>query len=211
MMILNGSKSTLLGEKIAIDLGLKFENVATRVFPDGEIYVRINTDIKGRKVVIVQTMFPDQNDSLMEFLLIADTAKDMGAEKIIGVVPYLAYSRQDRKFQPGEALSMKTVANLMKSAGITKLITIDTHYQHVKPGKFDLFGIPSVNVSAGRLLLDHIKEKMDKDLMVIGPDLGSSEMVKEDFPLGFENRLVFFEIPPGIFYQMGCILETTKS
>jgi len=178
MLILNGSKSTLLGEKIAIDLGIKFENVSTRVFPDGETYVRINTDVKGRDVVIVQTMFPDQNDSLMEFLLIADAAKEMGAKNIIGVVPYLAYSRQDRKFQPGEALSIKTVANLMKAVGVNKLITVDTHYQHVKPGEFDLFGIPCINVSAGRLLLDHLKEKVDKDLMTIGPDLGSSEMIK---------------------------------
>jgi len=178
MIILNGSKSTSLGEKIAIDLGLKFENVSTRIFPDGETYIRINNELKGRDVVVVQSMFPDQNDSLMEFLLIADTAKDMGAKKIIGVVPYLAYARQDRKFQPGEALSSQTVANLMKSVGVNKLITVDIHYKHVKPGEFDLFGIPSVNVSAGRLLLDHIKEKIDNNIMTIGPDLGSSEMIE---------------------------------
>ncbi|MDI6826702.1 MAG: ribose-phosphate diphosphokinase [Candidatus Aenigmarchaeota archaeon] len=178
MIILNGSKSTTLGEKIAIALGVKFEDVTTRVFPDGETYVRINTDVKGRDAVIIQTMFPNQNDSLMEFLLIADTLKDMGALKITGVVPYLAYARQDRRFQPGEALSIKTIAGLMKSVGIDRLITIDTHYQHVKPGEFDLFGIPCVNLSAGPLLLEHIKEKVDQDLMTIGPDLGSLEMVK---------------------------------
>lgn len=178
MLILNGSKSQSLGEKIAIELGLKFENVTTRRFPDGETYVRIDTDVKARDAAIVQTMFPDQNDSLMEFLLIADTLKEMDVSKITGVVPYLAYSRQDRKFQPGEALSIKTITELMKAVGVSRLITVDTHYKHVEPGEFHLFNIPCVNVSAGRLLLDHIKEKVANELMIIGPDLGASKMVK---------------------------------
>jgi ribose-phosphate pyrophosphokinase len=173
MLVLNGSNSTSLGEKIAIDLGIKFENVTTRIFPDGETYIRINTDVNDRNAIIVQTMFPNQNDSLMEFLLIADAAKDLGARTITGVVPYLAYSRQDRRFQAGEALSIKTIANLMKSVGVERLITIDTHYQHKEPGEFNLFGINCINVSAGRLILDHIREKIDFDLMTIGPDLGS--------------------------------------
>ncbi len=178
ILILNGSNSQSLGERIAISLGLKFENVKARIFPDGETYVRIESQVKGRDVVIVQTMFPNQNDSLMEFLLIADAVKDMEAQKIIGVIPYLAYSRQDRKFQPGEALSIRTVAKLMKSVGVDKLITVDTHYQHVKPGEFDLFGLPCINLSAGRLLLEHINEKVSDDLMTIGPDLGSSQIIK---------------------------------
>jgi len=178
MLILNGSNSTSLGEKIAIELGIKFENITTRIFPDGETYVRINTDVNDRNAIIVQTMFPNQNDSLMEFLLIADAAKDLGARTVTGVVPYLAYSRQDTRFQAGEALSIKTVANLMKSVGVEKLITVDTHYQHKEPGEFNLFGLKCINVSAGRLLLNHIKEKIDLDLMTIGPDLGSSEMIK---------------------------------
>jgi len=178
MLILNGSNSQSLGERIAISLGLKFENVKTRIFPDGETYVRIESQVKGRDAVIVQTMFPSQNDSLIEFLLIADTLKDMEAQKIIGVIPYLVYSRQDRKFQLGEALSIRTVAKLMKSVGVNKIITVDTHYQHVKPGEFDLFGIPCVNLSAGRSLLEHINEKVSNDLMTIGPDFGSSQIVK---------------------------------
>jgi len=178
MLVLNGSNSTNLGEKIAIELGIKFENVTSRIFPDGESYVKINTDVNDRDAIIVQTMFPNQNNSLIEFLLIADLAKDLGARTITGVVPYLAYSRQDRRFQSSEALSTKTVATLMKSVGVEKLITIDTHYQHRGPGQFDLFGVKVVNVSAGRLILDHVREKIDADLMTIGPDLGSSEMIK---------------------------------
>ena len=211
MLILNGSKSQSLGEKIAIDLGLNFENVTTRKFPDGETYIRIETDVKGRDVAIVQTMFPDQNDALMEFLLIADTLKDMEVNSIIGIVPYLAYARQDRKFQPGESLSMKTIAELMKAVGVKKLITVDTHYQHVKPGKFDLFGIPCINVSAGRILLNHIRERIDHDLMTIGPDLGSSEMIKyttgEEMVLMKEKKCPICGLPAA---QCKCKIQKKK-
>ena len=211
MLILNGSKSQSLGEKIAIDLGLNFENVTTRKFPDGETYIRIETDVKGRDVAIVQTMFPDQNDALMEFLLIADTLKDMEVNSIIGIVPYLAYARQDRKFQPGESLSMKTIAELMKAVGVKKLITVDTHYQHAKPGKFDLFGIPCINVSAGRILLNHIRERIDHDLMTIGPDLGSSEMIKyatgEEMVLMKEKKCPICGLPAA---QCKCKIQKKK-
>lgn len=178
MIILNGSRSTTLGEKIASNLEIKFENVNTRIFPDGESYIRITNNIQGKDVFIVQTMFPAPNDSLMEFLLIADTAQDMGARKITGIIPYSAYARQDKRFQPGEAFSVKTVTNLMKTVGIESLITVDTHYQHVGIGEFDLFGIPCYNLSAGRLLLNHIEEEVGDELLTIGPDFGSSAMVK---------------------------------
>jgi ribose-phosphate pyrophosphokinase len=178
MIILNGSKSQSLGEKIAMGLGIKFENIATRIFPDGETYVRIESNVKSKHAVVVQTLFPNQNNSLIEFLLITDTLRYMGAKKITGVIPYLAYSRQDRRFQPGEALSIKTISEMMQASGVEELIVVDTHYKHVEPGKFDLFGMPCLNVSSGGLLLDHIKQKIDNDLLIIGPDLGSSQMVK---------------------------------
>ena len=194
MLVFNASNSRALGEKIAKELGVKFENVATRIFPDGETYVRIDSKVEGEEAIIVQSMFPDQNSSLMEFLLIADTLKDFGASRITAVIPYLAYSRQDKRFQSGEALSIKTVAKLMKSVGIDELITVDTHYHHVKPGKFDFFGIPSFNVSAARLLADHVRERMSKDLMIIGPDLGASEMIK--YVTGKEETLRKIKICP---------------
>ena len=194
MLVFNASNSRALGEKIAKELGVKFENVATRIFPDGETYVRIDSKVEGEEAIIVQSMFPDQNSSLMEFLLIADTLKDFGASRITAVIPYLAYSRQDKRFQDGEALSIKTVAKLMKSVGIDGLITVDTHYHHVKPGEFDFFGIPSFNVSAARLLADHVRERMSKDLMIIGPDLGASEMIK--YVTGKEETLRKIKICP---------------
>ena len=194
MLVFNASNSRALGEKIAKELGVKFENVATRIFPDGETYVRIDSKVEGEEAIIVQSMFPDQNSSLMEFLLIADTLKDFGASRITAVIPYLAYSRQDKRFQSGEALSIKTVAKLMKSVGIDELITVDTHYHHVKPGEFDFFGIPSFNVSAARLLADHVRERMSKDLMIIGPDLGASEMIK--YVTGKEETLRKIKICP---------------
>ncbi len=178
MIILNGSKSTSLGEKIAHNLGIQVENVSTRIFPDGEYYIRITNQLKGKETFIIQTMFPDPNDSLMELLLISDTVKDMGASKITGIIPYSAYARQDKRFQPGEALSVKTVVNLLKSVGVEYLITIDTHYRHVGIGEFDLFGIPCYNLSACRILLRHIEKEVEKEFLTIGPDFGSSGMVE---------------------------------
>ncbi|MFQ6125902.1 MAG: ribose-phosphate diphosphokinase [Candidatus Heimdallarchaeota archaeon] len=178
MIILNGSKSTILGEKIAYKLGVHVKTVSTRIFPDGEYYIRISNHLKGKEVFIIQSMFPEPNNSLMEFLLIADTVKDMGASKITGIIPYSAYARQDKRFQPGEALSIKTVINLMKSVGVEYLITVDTHYRHVGIGEFDLFGIPCYNLSACRILLKHIGKKVGKEFLTIGPDFGSSAMVE---------------------------------
>jgi len=178
MLLLNGSKSTELGESLAINLDIPFENVSTRIFPDGETYVRIISEVQGKNVFIVQTMFPDPNHSLMEFLMIADTVTDLGAKKITGIIPYIAYARQDQRFQPGEAFSIKMVANLIKSVGVDRLITIDTHYKHVAPGEFDLFGLSAFNLSAGRLLLENISQNVDGGLVTIGPDFGSSQLIK---------------------------------
>ena len=177
-VLLFGSNSKVLAEGIAKLLDLTPVRLEVKKFPDGELYVRIDADVKGKDVVIVQTMFPNQNDSLIEFILAVDAAKDLGAKNITGVVPYLAYSRQDKRFQPTEAWSIKTVAEMLKAAGLNKLITVDTHYKHVKPGEFDFFGIPSINLSAGRILLEDIKNKLGADFITIGPDFGSSEMIK---------------------------------
>jgi len=177
-VLLFGSNSKVLAGGIAKLLDLTPVRLEVKKFPDGELYVRIDADVKGKDVVIVQTMFPNQNDSLIEFILAVDAAKDLGAKNITGVVPYLAYSRQDKRFQPTEAWSIKTVAEMLKAAGLNKLITVDTHYKHVKPGEFDFFGIPSINLSAAKILLEDVEKKIGKDFITIGPDFGSSEMIK---------------------------------
>jgi len=166
-----------LGEKISRITNLPFENIVVKKFPDGETYIRMDYDVNGEEIFLLHPMFPNQNERLTEFLLMVDTLKDLNADKIVGVVPYLPYARQDKRFQPGEALSIKTLAKLFKSVGLDELITVDTHF-HRKPEEFDYHGISCTNLSAGPSLLQYVKENITQDFIVIGPDLGSSKMIE---------------------------------
>lgn len=168
-------------EDLAIDIA---ENVngnlgsyEDRRFPDQEFYFRIDTELKGKGAVIVQTGYPDPNASVVELLIIADACRHYEAEKITAVVPYLPYARQDKRFEKGEAYSLETIGKLMKEVGVEKLITVDTHFKR-DYGKFDFFSIPAVNISAGVPLVEFVKEKFNlEDLHIISPDLGASEMI----------------------------------
>ncbi|MFO7872131.1 MAG: ribose-phosphate diphosphokinase [Candidatus Undinarchaeales archaeon] len=168
-------------ESLAIDIAEKIDgrlaSYEDRRFPDNEFYFRVETDLKGKEAVIVQTGYPDPNSSVVELLIIADACRHHGAEKITAVIPYVPYARQDKRFEKGEAFSLETIGNLMKNVGIDKVITVDTHFKR-EYGKYDFFGIKAVNISAGVPLVKFIKKKFDvKELHIISPDLGASEMI----------------------------------
>ena len=192
MIIVNGSNSKGLAERVASALKVPLAKVSYRKFPDGELYTRIDSDLDGEDVVLIQTMFPDQNSSLIEFLLTADLIKDSGGKKLIGIIPYFAYARQDKKFQAGEALSIKTLSKLFKSVDINELMTVDVHF-HRKPGNFDFYGIPCKNLSAVKLLVDYVRKNISPKITVIGPDLGSSELLE---PLKEKTTLTKKKICP---------------
>ncbi|MFH1424286.1 MAG: ribose-phosphate diphosphokinase [archaeon] len=167
-----------LGEKVAKELKAEVIKHETRKFPDKEIYFRIDGNVKGKEVVLVQSGYPGPNHALMELLFACDACRDMSAKEIIVVAPYLPYARQDKRFKDGEAHSLKTVAKILKSLGVSKLITADAHYRD-DYGEKDLFGLKNVNISAGKLLVEHLKKKFGVEGMhVISPDLGASGMVK---------------------------------
>lgn len=168
-----------LGEKIASELGVDLAEYETRKFPDKEIYFRVDSKLDGKDVVVVQSGYPGPNHALVELLLAADTCKGLGAKNIVAAVPYLPYARQDKVFKKGEAHSLKAVATLLKDIGIKKLITVDAHHRD-DYGEKNLFGLSNLNISAGKLLVNHLMKKFDIDsLHVISPDLGASNMVKE--------------------------------
>lgn len=173
--IIPGSNSLALAKAISDITGFALAQVSARKFPDGESYVRIDSKIPD-EAIIVQSAFPNQNDSLIELALMADAAKDAGAKTLRAVIPYFPYARQNKKFQDGEALSIKTIANILKSAGIEEIITVDAHF-HRKPEKFGFYGMRATNVSAGKALLDFVK-KVIPDFSVIGPDFGSSDIIE---------------------------------
>lgn len=134
--------------------------------------------MKGEDVVVIQSIHHAPDELLVEYLLLVDTLKDLGAKKVISFIPYFAYARQDERFCPGEALSFKTVCKLLESVGTDEVYTIDTH-QHRVLKSTDVFSIPSHNLTAMPLLADYIsKSGVLKKPLVIGPDTEAERWAK---------------------------------
>jgi ribose-phosphate pyrophosphokinase len=170
MIILGGSASTGLAKKVAKALGQEPGRIEIKRFPDGEKYIRIHEDVKDQDVALIQSLYRTPDEYVFEYLLIADTLRDMGARSIIGVTPYLAYARQDSRFYPGEALSSASLARLFESAGTTSVLTIDCHL-HRLGDVSKVFSVPARNLSAMPLLGEYARENLKpKKPIVIGPD-----------------------------------------
>ncbi|MBU0459373.1 MAG: ribose-phosphate diphosphokinase [Nanoarchaeota archaeon] len=167
MIITSCGNSVVLAKKIAKQLKCKFSPLTIKSFPDGDIYLKYNTNLKKQKVVIVQSFQPHADMSLFDIIFAAETAKDLGAKKVILVAPYLGYMRQDKRFHSGECISSRVMAKLLNNS-VDKLITIDPHIHRYKSLK-DIFTIPAVNLTANNLIADYI-EKHFKNEVIIGPD-----------------------------------------
>ncbi len=156
MKILPGPASKELGEELAEILEVETVQVFSKIFPDGESYIRFNAESLGDEdVVIVQTTSPPQDQRLVQLLLMADNALHMKAKSITAVVPYLAYSRQDRCFLPGEAFSIRTVVKLLENCGVNRIVTLNAH----SPKVLETFKIPVDDVSAIPLLAKYFKSE----------------------------------------------------
>lgn len=154
MKIIPGPASKELGEKLAEHLHAETVPVFLKTFPDGESYIRFETQsLKNEDVVIVQTTSPPQDQRLIQLLLMADNAKDMEARSITAVVPYFAYGRQDKRFLPGEAFSVKTIVRALENCGVNRIITINAH----NPTILKNFNIPIQDLSAIPLLAEYFK------------------------------------------------------
>ena len=129
MKIIPGPSSTKLGNSIAEILEIETVRIAHKKFPDGESYIRFEGEVAGEEVAIVQTTGPPQDTNLIQLFILADAAKDLGAKRVIAVVPYLAYARQDKRFLPGEAISIQTIGKLLKASGIDELLTVNVHQE----------------------------------------------------------------------------------
>lgn len=170
MIVLGGSASSDLAWKVAKELNAKHGEVEVKKFPDGEKYVRVVDEVKGEPVVVVQSLYRTPDEYLVELLLLVDALRDLGATTITGVVPYLAYARQDARFKPGEAISSLTVAKLLESAGMTSFLTVDTHLHRLESVS-KVFHIPAHNLSSMPLLGRYALENLNaKKPVVVGPD-----------------------------------------
>jgi ribose-phosphate pyrophosphokinase len=179
MMLLSGSPSRALAESIAEYLGIPLSSATLKRFADGEIFVRIDENARGRDVYIIQSTMPPA-ENIMELLLLIDAAKRASAARVTAVIPYFGYARQDRKDQPRVAIGAKLVANMIVSAGANRVLSIDFH-QHQIQGFFD---IPVDHLYAAPVFTHYFRGKNLDNLVVVSPDVGSAKMAR-----GFAKRL----------------------
>ncbi len=142
-------------------------------FPDEETFVKINENIRGRDVFIVQPTCPPANQHLMELLIMIDACRRASAKRITAVVPFFGYARQDRKDQPRVPITAKLVANLIVAAGANRLLTMDLHSQQI----MGFFDIPVDHLYAAPVIYRYFSRKKLKDLVVVSPDIGGVKMV----------------------------------
>jgi ribose-phosphate pyrophosphokinase len=175
LIITYGSAGEDLAKSISKITGQTLAKTSCRRFPDGEQYVKITGELSGEDVAIVQSFGLNPDQLFMEYALIADAARGSGCGSVTAIVPYLAYTRQDRRFQSGEALSAKLFPRLIEDAGTDRVITVDMHLHRFKEiGQ--VFRIPAVNLSAMPLLAEYYgKRRSSRNALVIGPDKESEQ------------------------------------
>jgi ribose-phosphate pyrophosphokinase len=194
-----GPASQMLGVKIAKNLNIPHINTEFKTFPDGENYLRLNledeTILEGKEIIIVQSTGPsasrDQNSRLFELFMIIDAVKRIGVAKIIIVVPYLAYARQDKIFRPGESEFARVVLRLINSMEIDEFYVVDIH----NPDILEELSCKTVNIDSMKILADYIKSSGAKDIVVVSPDKGAVERSKafakhfgENVPVDFFEK-----------------------
>ena len=179
MMLLGGTSNRPLAEEISQCLQQPLCELTIKRFADGEIFVRIDENVRGRDVFIIQSTNPPA-ENLLELLLLIDAVKRASAARVTAVIPYYGYGRQDRKDQPRVAISAKLMANLITTAGADRVLSVDFH-QHQLQGFFD---IPVDHLYASPVFIQHYREKKLHNLVVVAPDVGSAKMAR-----GFAQRL----------------------
>ena len=175
MKIILGPSSRELGKKIAELAGFGKVPVASRVFPDGESYVRLEASVKDEHVAIVHTTSNPQDSNLMQLCFMANAAKRNGAKKVTAVVPYLAYARQDKLFLEGENVSIETIAAMLNAAGIDQLITVNIHAETA----LSKFPFPAKTLTAIPLLAEHFVKKGCTKAFALAPDKGAMYIAQQ--------------------------------
>jgi ribose-phosphate pyrophosphokinase len=179
LLLLSGTANRPLAEEIGKHMGLPLGDTTIKRFADGEIFVRINQNARGRDVFIIQPT-PPPADNIMELLLLIDAAKRASAARVTAIIPYFGYARQDRKDQPRVALGAKLVSNLIEAAGADKVLGIDFHTHQIQ-GFFD---VPVDHLYAAPVLTQYFRELNLDHPVVVAPDVGAAKMAR-----GFARRM----------------------
>ena len=186
LQVYSGRSHPELARDIADHLGITLGEANLKTFPNGEIKCQLGESVRGSDVFIIQTHCHPVNESLMEQLIMIDTAKRASAKRITAVVPYYGYSRQDRKAEGREPITAKLVANMLVSAGCSRVVSVDLHSGQIQ-GFFDK---PVDHLTAMPVLLDYLRREGGEDLVIVAPDAGRVK-VAERFSQHLHADLAF--------------------
>jgi ribose-phosphate pyrophosphokinase len=170
--IFSGTANEPLARAICKSIGVPLGRCDIKPFPDGETFIKIEENVRGEEVFIVQPTSPPTNHNLMELFIMIDALRRASAKRITAVLPFYGYARQDRKDQPRVPITAKLVANLLVAAGANRILTIDLHAQQIQ-GFFD---IPVDHLYAAPVMYEYLRRKKLKDLVVVSPDVGGLKM-----------------------------------
>jgi|TARA_Y100000739_G_scaffold80787_1_gene68769 ribose-phosphate pyrophosphokinase len=191
LKIFAGNSNRPLADSICTTIGIEPGKIMLKAFPDGETFAKIEENVRGEDVFVVQSSCPPTNHHLMELFIIIDALKRASADRITAVMPFYGYARQDRKDQPRVPISAKLVANLLVAAGANRILTMDLHAQQIQ-GFFD---IPVDHLYASPVIFDYLKYSKHNDLVVVSPDVGGlkmahaySEMLNADLAIVAKRR-----------------------
>jgi ribose-phosphate pyrophosphokinase len=174
LAVFSGNANLDLARDICKDLRIKLQDALVGRFSEGEIRVKINENVRGKDVFIIQPTCPPSNDNLMELLIMIDALRRASAQRITAVIPYFGYARQDRKDQPRVPITAKLVANLLTVAGSSRVLTMDLHAGQIQ-GFFD---IPVDHLFSVGVFVDYFSKMNIKDLVAVSPDVGSIKMAR---------------------------------
>jgi ribose-phosphate pyrophosphokinase len=174
LKIFTGNSNIPLAEEICHFFNVPLGNAKVGTFSDGEIMVEIQENVRGMDVFIIQSICSPVNEHLMELLIMIDAMKRASAERITATIPYYGYARQDRKVAPRVPISAKLIADLITAAGAHRVLTLDLHAGQIQ----GFFNIPVDNLFATPVILDHIREQYQNDLVIVSPDAGDVERAR---------------------------------
>jgi len=176
IILISGSSNPALAQEIAEHLGQPLSPTLLRRFSDGEIWVELGENMRGRDIYVIQSTSSPVNDHLMELLIIMDALKRASARCINAVLPYYGYARQDRKAAPRVPITAKLVADLLTAAGANRLLGMDLHAGQIQ----GFFNIPVDHLYAAPVLLEYLRERLkrDRDMVLVSPDAGGVERTR---------------------------------
>jgi len=174
LTVFSGNSNRPLAEPICAALEVPLGRAVIDRFSDGEIHVRIEENVRGQDIYVLQSLSTPVNDHLMELLIMTDALRRASARSITAVLPYYGYARQDRKAAPRTPISAKLVADLLTAAGIGRIIAMDLHAGQIQ----GFFNIPFDHLFAMPVLLEHLKRTSDADTVVVSPDAGGVERAR---------------------------------